>query len=317
MKPSQNLGNALAIPFHLIAVEFVTPGFALVRAPAAALTYVPQNFKVVKAMRQGFTLIELLVVTAIAAVLVGLLLPVLAKSREKAKQAACLSNLQQIAAATLQYAQDWDDTLPMSGYEALDAWGRPCFVSVGSAIYPFLGDKRVLTCPTEPNAYDTSSYAEAMGLTGGECGGGRGGGGSYALNSAVFVSGNAPHLGLSAQKPVKLTELKYASETVLGYDGNVAAGSQCGFSPFEPALEGRHIGSCNASFLDGHAKALPVLLSGCIAQNVNGKPLTENCLGRLSPYSRRCGQIAFVLCVHNFNGVVARDERGLCTMHLR
>ncbi|MCX7967170.1 MAG: type II secretion system GspH family protein, partial [Armatimonadetes bacterium] len=151
-------------------------------------------------MRQGFTLVELLVVIAIIAALAGLMLPVFVQSREKARQTACLSNLQQMAAATLQYAQDWDDTLPMSGYEAIDALGRPCFVSVGSAIYPFLGDKRVLACPTEPNAYDTSNYAEAMGITGGECGVGKGSGGSYALNSTVFVSGNAPPLGLSAQK---------------------------------------------------------------------------------------------------------------------
>lgn len=275
------------------------------------------KFQPVKGMRQGFTLVELLVVIAIIAALVGLLLPVLAQSREKARQAACLSNLQQMAAATLQYAQDWDDTFPMSGYEAVDAFGRPCFVSVGSAILPFLGDKRILACPTEPNAYDTSSYAEEKGLTGGECGVGKGGGGSYALNSAVFVSGNAPHLGLYAQKPIKLTELRYASDTVLGYDGNVAAGNQCGFSPFEPALEGRHLGCCNASFADGHAKALPVLPSGCIAQNVNGKPLTENCLGSPSPYNRRCGQVPFVPCVHNFNGIVAKDERGLCFTLLR
>jgi|GEM_PF-378661 len=284
---------------------------------SAICVCVLQNFKTVKAMRKGFTLVELLVVIAIIAALAGLLLPVLMQSREKARQTACLSNLQQMAAATLQYAQDWDDTLPMSGYEAVDAFGRPCFVSVGSAIYPFLGDKRIFACPTEPNAYDTSSYAETVGLTGGECGGGKGGGGSYALNSAVFVSGNAPHLGLSAQKPIKLTELRYASETVLGYDGNVAAGNQCGFSPFEPALEGRHLGSCNASFVDGHAKALPVLLSGCVAQNINGKLLLENCLGSSSPYSRRCGQSSFVPCVHNFNGVVARDELGSCIMHLR
>jgi prepilin-type N-terminal cleavage/methylation domain-containing protein/prepilin-type processing-associated H-X9-DG protein len=268
-------------------------------------------------MKRGFTLVELLVVIAIIAALAGLLLPVLAQSREKARQTACLSNLQQMAMATLQYAQDWDDTLPMSGYEAIDALGQPCFVSVGSAIFPFLGDRRILACPTEPNAYDTSSYAEAMGLTGGECGSGKGSGGSYALNSAVFVSGNAPHLKLTAQKPIRLTELRYASQTVLGYDGNVAAGNQCNFSSFDPALEGRHLGSCNVSFADGHAKAIPTLLSGCVAQNVNGKPLPEYCVGIRLPYERRCGQTSGVPCIHNLTGVVGRDGWGLCVMHLR
>lgn len=275
------------------------------------------KFHVVKKMRRGFTLIELLVVIAIIAVLAGLLLPVFVQNREKSRQTACLSNLRQMAMATFQYAQDWDDTLPMSGYEALDALGRPCFVSVGSALSPFLGDRRLLACPSEPNAYDTSSYAEAMGLTGGECGVGKGGGGSYALNSAAFVSGDSPHLQLTAQKPVKLSELRYASETVLGYDGNVTAGNQCGFSPFEPALEGRHIESCNVSFADGHAKSLPVLLSGCVAQNINGKAINENCLGTYSPYNRHCGRNLTFSCVHHLTGIVAKDELGLCVMSLR
>lgn len=280
----------------------------------------PENGSKISAvmeMKRGFTLVELLVVIAIIAALAGLLLPILAQSREKARQTACLSNLQQMAMATLQYAQDWDDTLPMSGYEAIDAFGRPCFVSVGSVILPFLSDRRILACPTEPDAYDTSSYAETVGLTGGECGSGKRGGGSYALNSAVFVSGNAPHLNLVAQKPVRLTELRYASQTALGYDGNVAAGNQCNFSPFEPALEGRHLGSCNVSFADGHAKSIPTMLSRCVAQNVNGKVLPEYCAGTQLPYGRRCGQSLSVPCTHNLTGVVERDEWGLCVTNLR
>lgn len=267
-------------------------------------------------MRKGFTLVETLVVVAIIAVLIGLLLPIFVNSREKARQTSCLSNLQQVAMATLQYAQDWDETLPMSGYEAVDAFGRPCFISVGSVISPFLGNKQVLACPSEPNAYDTSGYVEALGLTGGECGGGKGGG-SYALNEAVFVSGKSPHLGLTAQKPIRLTELRYSSETVLGYDGNVAAGKQCNFPKFAPAIEGRHLGNCNSSFADGHVKALPTILSGCIAQNINGKTLPEYCLGTASPYNRRCGQAISIQCANQLSGVASRDEMGFCFTRLR
>ncbi len=64
-------------------------------------------------MRRGFTLIELLVVIAIIAILAAILFPVFAKAREKARQSSCLSNMKQIVLGTMQYAQDYDERLPM------------------------------------------------------------------------------------------------------------------------------------------------------------------------------------------------------------
>lgn len=61
---------------------------------------------------QGFTLIELLVVIAIVAILAGLLLPALSRSKEKGKSARCLSNLRQLAVASTLYANDNSDALP-------------------------------------------------------------------------------------------------------------------------------------------------------------------------------------------------------------
>ena len=64
---------------------------------------------------RAFTLIELLVVIAVIAILAAILFPVFAQAREKARQAACLSNIKQIGIAVHLYAQDYDETLPGSG----------------------------------------------------------------------------------------------------------------------------------------------------------------------------------------------------------
>lgn len=64
-------------------------------------------------MRKAFTLIELLVVIAIIAILAAILFPVFAQAREAAKKTQALSNLKQLGTATVMYATDNDDMLPL------------------------------------------------------------------------------------------------------------------------------------------------------------------------------------------------------------
>jgi len=65
--------------------------------------------------RKGFTLVELLVVIAIIALLMGILMPALARVRQIAFRMVCGTNLSGIGKAMLIYANDYEDELPRSG----------------------------------------------------------------------------------------------------------------------------------------------------------------------------------------------------------
>ncbi|MEN6642440.1 MAG: DUF1559 domain-containing protein [Armatimonadia bacterium] len=113
--------------------------------------------------RKGFTLIELLVVIAIIAILAAILFPVFAKAREKARQTSCLNNLKQIGTAFIQYAQDYDERLPMHGINmvqpdtsapgyffttAYNGTTTGKLISWMDLVYPYIKNRQVFVCPS-------------------------------------------------------------------------------------------------------------------------------------------------------------------------
>jgi len=77
--------------------------------------------------RRAFSLTELLVVIGIIAVLMGILIPVISRSRRSAATVSCVSNLHQIGALYLMYAGSNDDWIPMGAFHRGDGPIPPYF----------------------------------------------------------------------------------------------------------------------------------------------------------------------------------------------
>lgn len=83
-----------------------------------------KKFSQLCSFRRTFTLIELLVVIAIIAILAGMLLPALGKTKEKAREIKCASQVKQVSMMLIAYQNDYNQWTPHNVASASAGWER-------------------------------------------------------------------------------------------------------------------------------------------------------------------------------------------------
>lgn len=110
----------------------------------------------------GFSLVELLVIIAIIVILMSLLLPAIAKSRETARIASCGNSLSQLGKGIVSYANENDDRFPPVSTTGGEIWDTKLLPYVSA-------DKRQFLCPSDnlggpSGAFNPRSYAANGGV---------------------------------------------------------------------------------------------------------------------------------------------------------
>lgn len=207
-------------------------------------------------MKKGFTLIELLVVIAIIAILAALLLPVLARAKEKGRQTACINNLRQLQLGWQMYVDDNNGALPLNtqiGAGALVACSLSnCWVTgntqVGTnadnvrdgSIFQFVGNLSAYHCPSDLSTVYNSSLPRLW---------------SYSME--VFLNGNSSgSLQNSSEIHAPGEIFVFLDENENTIDDGMFLIGRAPDNTWPNLASDRHNRSAGLSFADGHSEPL-------------------------------------------------------------